>query len=61
MLEELMENAAFCNGIAAGVGLYQNKVVLAHSRGESIKIGETLYYLQTGRERLQEMMDKVCR
>ena len=58
MLEELMENAAFCNGIAAGIG---NKVVLAHSRGESIKIGETLYYLQTGRERLQEMMDKVCR
>lgn len=33
----------------------------ADERREHLKIGNTLYYLQDGRERLQEMYDKICR
>lgn len=60
-LEELMENEAFCNGIAVGINLHQQKVVRAHERKEFIKIGEPLYYIQDGRERLKEAVDKICR
>lgn len=60
-MEELMENETFVNGVAIGVNLYQQKVVMAHERNEHLKIGEELYYVQSGRERLLEMLDKVCR
>ena len=60
-LEELEENEVFFTGIVTGINLYQNKVVTAHQRKEPLKIGDTIYYLQTGRERLQEMIDKICR
>lgn len=60
-MKELEENEAFVTGISVGISLYQSKVVTAHDRREPIKIGETLYYLQSGRERLQEMIDKICK
>ncbi len=60
-LEGLEENEVFFTGIVTGINLYQNKVVTAHQRKEPLKIGDTIYYLQTGRERLQEMIDKICR
>ena len=61
ILKELLENEAFCTGVAVGIDLYQCKVVQAHDRKEPIKIGENLYYVQDGRERLQEVVDKICR
>lgn len=61
ILKELLENEAFCNGIAVGLDLYQCKVVHAHGRKEPIKIGDELFYLQNGRERLQEMLNRICR
>lgn len=60
-MNELMENEAFCSGIAVGINLYQQKVVTAHERKEFLKIGDSLYYLQSGRERLAEMLEKICR
>ena len=61
ILNELMENEAFSIGVATGISLYQNKVVAAHERKEPIRIGDKLFYLQSGRERLQETIDKICR
>ncbi len=61
MSEELMENDAFMSGVAVGMNLYQQKIVTAHERREGILIGDTLYYLQDGRERLEELLEKVCR
>ncbi|MCM1234743.1 MAG: hypothetical protein NC489_31965 [Ruminococcus flavefaciens] len=58
---ELMESEAFANGIAVGIGLHQQKVVNASKRKEFLKIGENLYYVQDGRERLQEEIEKICR
>jgi len=65
MLEEwtltrLLESEALCTGVAVGVALYQQKVITAHEQKEPIKVGDTLYYIQDGRERLKEMIGKVC-
>lgn len=61
MLKELMESEVFCSGISVGINLHQQKVVNAAENKEPVKIGDELYYVQNGRERLQEMLDKVCR
>ena len=62
---EIMDNSyevnAFSNGIVVGINLYQQKVVTAQKNNEAIKIGGELYYVQDARERLQDMMDKICR
>ena len=55
-----MENEAFYSGVIVGISLFQQKVMEAHKRKEALRIGDTVYYLQDGRERLQEMMEKVC-
>ena len=55
-----MENEAFVNGIAVGIHLHQQKVIQAHKRKEPLRVGDTLYYLQDGRERLMEMLDRIC-
>ena len=54
-----MENEAFFTGISVGISLYQNKVVKAHERKEPVKIGDELFYLQSGKERLTEMMNEI--
>ena len=60
-MKDLNDNEAFVTGVVTGISLYQNKVVTAHNRKEPIKIGDNLYYIQSGRERLQEMIDKICK
>lgn len=60
-MKELEESEVFITGIVTGINLYQYKVVTAHDHKEPLKIGDNLYYLQSGRERLQEMIDKICR
>lgn len=61
MSNELLENEAFANGIVVGIQLHQQKVIAAHRRKEPLKVGDDLFYLQSGRERLQEMLDKICK
>jgi hypothetical protein len=56
-----MENEIFCTGVTVGIQIHQDRVVEAHKRREPLVIGDTIYYLQDGRERLQEMIDKICR
>ena len=59
-MRKLIERA-FCNGIAVGIALYQRMVVSAHERKRPLRIGEEFYYIQSGRERLQEVLEKICR
>lgn len=61
MSRGLVENEEFYTGIAVGVNLYQQKVVMAHEKKQPLKIGENLYYIQDGRERLQQIIEKICR
>ena len=60
-MNDLNDNEAFVTGVATGISLYQSKVVTAHQHKEPLKIGDTLYYIQSGRERLQEVIDKICK
>lgn len=60
-MKGLEENEVFSIGVATGISLYQNKVVTAHERKEAIIIGDNVYYIQSGRERLQEAIDKMCK
>ncbi len=60
-MSDLMNNEAFCTGVHVGISLCQQKVIAAHKRKEPLKIGDKLYYVQDGRERLAEMIEKVCR
>ena len=60
-MDELMENETFVNGVAAGLNLHQQRMVAAHERKEPLIVGDTIYYLQDGRERLQEFLEKICR
>lgn len=59
-LRKLIERA-FCNGVAVGISLYQRMVIAAHEKKRPIKIGEEFYYISNGRERLQEVLEKICR
>ena len=52
---------AFCNGVAVGIALYQRMIISAHRRKKPLKIGDTLYYVQDGRERLAEVLEKMCK
>lgn len=61
MSRGLVENETFYTGITVGVNLYQQKVVMAHEKKQPLKIGENLYYIQDGRERLQEVIEKICK
>lgn len=59
-MDELMEQEAFTKGIVVGVHLHQRRVIAAHERGEPIAIGDSLYYLQSSRERLEEILNRIC-
>lgn len=56
-----MENDAFASGVAVGIGLYQQKVVSAHEHKEPLIIGDSLFYLENGKERLGRILNEMCR
>lgn len=60
-MNELTENQAFTNGIIVGIGLHQQKVIAAHERKMPLVIGDKLYFLQDGKERLEEVLNDICR
>jgi len=59
-LNELIESEAFCTGVTVGINLHQKKVIMASEKKEPLIIGEELYYVQNGRERLEELLEKIC-
>ena len=59
-MRKLIERA-FCIGIAVGIALYQRMILAAHEEKKPLKIGEDFFYIQSGRERLQEALEKICR
>ena len=60
-MDDLLENEAFYSGVIVGICLYQQKIIAAHKQKEPLKVGDTLYYLQDGRERLAEFLEKICK
>lgn len=60
-MSKMHETSAFAVGLCAGISLYQQKVVMAQKHKEPIRIAGNLYYIQSAKERLQDMVDKICR
>ena len=60
-MDNLLGNEMFCTGMAVGIQLHQDRVVAAHERKEPIRIGEEIFYIQSGRERLEEVLDRICK
>lgn len=60
-MSDLTKNNDFFNGVLFGFKLYQSIVITTHKRKEPLKIGDELYFFQSGRERLQEMVEKICK
>ena len=60
-MKESQENEAFCAGVAVGLDLYQQKVIAAHERGQPLLIDGELYYLQNGKERLEMIINDICK
>lgn len=57
-MRKLIERA-FCNGVTVGISLYQRMVIAAHEKKKPLKIGEDLFYISNGRERLAEMLNRI--
>lgn len=60
-MENLLESEIFCKGVAAGINIYQQRILTAHKHKEPIKIADNLFYLQSGQELLEQMMKELCR
>lgn len=60
-MNDLSENEAFYYGLICGIKIFQQKIVTAHKRREHLMIDGDIYYVQSGRERLEEAIDKICR
>lgn len=60
-MSNLLENEAFASGVAVGIGLYQQKVVMAHERREPLVISNDLFYLENGKERLGRILNEICK
>ena len=59
-LNDLSENEDFVTGIAVGINIYQQKVVMAYERKEFLEINGEPYFIQSGSEVLEQMIDKIC-
>lgn len=60
-MKELLENEAFCIGAMVGINICQQKIITAHERKEPLIVGENLYYLENGRERLERVLHEICK
>ena len=55
------KNEAFANGVIVGIQLHQQRVIAAHNRREPLKVGDDLFYLESGRERLERVLHEICK
>lgn len=60
-MNDLLDNQAFFTGLLCGIKIFQQKIITAHKRREHLMIDGNIYYVQSGRERLEEAIDKICR
>lgn len=60
-LDDLPESGGFATGIAVGISIHQQKILTAYEEGEPLKINGELYFIQSGSEILEQMLDKICR
>lgn len=60
-MENLLQSEIFCKGVVAGINIYQQRIITSYNRKEPIKIADNLFYLQSGQDLLEQMMEELCR
>ncbi len=60
-MENLLQSEIFCKGVVAGINIYQQRIITSYKRKEPIKIADNLFYLQSGQDLLEQMMEELCR
>lgn len=60
-MDDLPGSEGFVTGIAVGISIHQQKVLTAYEEGEPLKINGELYFIQSGSEIFQQMIDKICK
>lgn len=59
-LEHLLKNGLFRKGLSTGIGISRQMVLAAHERNEPLIIDDRPYYILSGEQLLQQMLDTVC-
>ena len=60
-MENLLQNELFIKGLSTGINICQQMVLAAHERNEPLIIDDRPYYILSGEQLLQQMLDAVCR
>ena len=60
-LKNLLDSEVFCTGIAIGINLYQCIIITAYNSKEPFELNGEMYYLQDGRELLEQMLNEICK
>lgn len=60
-MKDLSENGDFVTGIAVGIYIHQQRVLTAYEKGEPLEINGEKYFIQSGSEILEQMVDEICR
>lgn len=60
-LKNLLDSEVFCTGIVIGINLYQCIIITAYNRKESFELNGEMYYLQNGKELLEQMLNEICK
>ena len=61
MLNELLKSREFHIGLTMGINICQQMILNANERNEPLVIDDKLYYILSGDQALQQMIDTVCR
>jgi len=58
---DLQKQHEFFDGLITGICLYQQKIITAHKQKEPLKVGDKIFYLEDGREKLGRMLNEICK
>lgn len=60
-MENLLQNEQFTKGLLLGINICQQMILASHERNEPLIIDDSPYYILSGEQLLQQMLDAVCR
>ena len=60
MLNELLKSSEFHIGLTMGINICQRMILNAYERGEPLVIDDKPYYILSGAQALQQMIDTLC-
>lgn len=59
-LDDLLKRDEFHIGLTMGINICQRMILNVHERNEPLVIDDKMYYIISGDQALQQMIDTVC-